>query len=347
MKDTNINAANKQVSLWLFSCSFLILLMVLVGGYTRLTDSGLSMTNWHPINGIIPPLNTTSWLAEFAQYQQSPEYLKININIGLAEFKQIFWAEYWHRILGRIIGLFFFIPFLYFVIRRKVSKITSLKLLAIALLIGGQGLMGWYMVQSGLIDNPHVSHYRLAAHLLLAMVIYSLIIIFAFKLHFNKKSTCYLANIKLKNCTNLFLIFILLIFLQTMLGAFVAGLDAGLIYNSFPLMNGELIPSSILWLDHMKFFDNPAMVQFLHRVNAIFMSLLGAFLYFYSYKKLPNNYPKILLHLFIITLAIQFFLGVSTLIYSVPLALGMLHQFFAFILVALSIISYYRIKIHR
>jgi len=112
-------------------------------------------------------------------------------------------------------------------------------------------------------------------------------------------------------------------------------------------MNGELIPSSILWLDHMKFFDNPAMVQFLHRVNAIFMSLLGAFLYFYSYKKLPNNYPKILLHLFIITLAIQFFLGVSTLIYSVPLALGMLHQFFAFILVALSIISYYRIKIHR
>ena len=344
MKDTNINAANKQVSLWLFSCSLLILLMVLVGGYTRLTDSGLSMTNWHPINGIIPPLNTTAWLAEFAQYQQSPEYLKININIGLDEFKEIFWAEYWHRILGRIIGLFFLIPFLYFLIKRKISKITSLKLLAIALLIGGQGLMGWYMVQSGLIDNPHVSHYRLAAHLLLAMVIYSLIIIFAFKLRFTGNFNYNATNFN--KITNLFLIFILLIFLQTMLGAFVAGLDAGLIYNSFPLMNGELVPSSILWLDHMKFFDNPAMVQFLHRINAIFMSLFGLFLYFYSYKKLPNNYPKILLHFFIITLAMQFFLGVSTLIYSVPLTLGMLHQFFAFILLAISLISYYRIKIY-
>ena len=343
MTDININIANKQVSLWLFLCSMLILCMVLVGGYTRLTDSGLSMTDWKPLTGILPPLNKQAWLIEFAKYKASPEYLKINLNMGLEQFKQIFWAEYWHRILGRIIGLSFLLPFLYFLFKRKINKKTSLKLLGIFLLIGLQGLMGWYMVKSGLVDNPHVSHYRLAMHLILAMIIYSLILLLALNLWFTNNKINISQNKATIKIKNYFLFFIFLIFLQTILGAFVAGLDAGHMYNSFPLMAGKIIPQTA-YLEHISFFDNPAMVQFLHRTNAIFMIIYGIFLWLYSYKKLAGDLGKTTLNIFLTIILAQFFLGVSTLIYSVPLILGLLHQFFAFILVAVTIIIYYRLR---
>ncbi len=312
------------IKTWILFTILLVLSMILVGGYTRLTHSGLSIVQWKPVSGIIPPLNDFEWQEEFQLYQQSPEYKKVNVGITLTEFKRIFLVEYIHRLLGRITGLIFLVPLLIFSAKGFFNKQEQKYFFSIGGLIMLQGVVGWYMVKSGLIDNPSVSQYRLAAHLLLACLIVSLL---AIKLNKQALSISFYQG---------FTIFLLV--LQIFSGALVAGLKAGLVYNSFPLMDGDLIPDGLfnqkpIWNN---FFENITMVQFNHRVLAI-INLVNLLAYSYKIFKLKKN-VKVALYIASLSI-IQVTLGILTLIYQVPLILGLLHQFVAVMLLFVAIMS--------
>ncbi len=302
---------NKPIIFWLCTCALLIYTIIIVGGYTRLTHSGLAIVQWKPISGIIPPLNDIDWQVEFIQYQQSPEYQKINQGMPLAEFKQIFLVEYFHRILGRIIGIAFLVPFLYFAFTKCFKKQEIYYFSAIAGLIGLQGGIGWFMVKSGLIDNPNVSQYRLALHLIMACIILSLLV---WKIIPGQNIGSNYAYASL-----------LLLALQIVSGAFVAGLHAGLVYNSFPLMDGQLIPEGLLIIKpwYLNIFENITMVQFIHRNLGMF-NVINILAYCYKILNLKGlKKIVILLGSFVI---IQLLLGILTLIFQVPLLLALLHQ---------------------
>jgi cytochrome c oxidase assembly protein subunit 15 len=304
-------------TIWLTICIALIYAMVILGGYTRLSHSGLSIVEWKPITGIFPPFNQDSWESEFISYQKTPEYKQINYGMELNEFKQIFLVEYFHRLLGRIIGLAFLIPFLYFILTKRLLRQEIIYFSFVFILIGLQGAIGWFMVKSGLVNQPNVSQYRLALHLLMACIILILLVWKLFPHPFKP------------NAYSIFSLSLLL--LQIISGAFVAGLKAGLIYNTFPLMDGKIIPDGLFIINpwYKNIFENVTLVQFIHRVlGAINLANILA----YSYKILKISRKKYFAKLLAALIIAQFAIGILTLILQVPLLLGLLHQAIAIML---------------
>lgn len=292
-------------------------MMVMVGGYTRLSGSGLSITQWKPVHGVIPPVSEADWWVEFESYRLSPQYEKINKGMSLDEFKTIYWPEYFHRLLGRAVGFLVLLPLLVFLARRSISKKLGWRLAGIFALGGLQGVVGWYMVKSGLVNDPHVSHIRLALHLSIAFAIFGwlewtlLEVVASCRLQVASDPYSQLAT------RNLQLWFSLLC-LQIVLGALVAGLHAGLVYNTFPTMNGEWLPS----------FDHLTLVQFAHRWLAVIVAL-GFLWWWYSHRDHAGFKACLAV---VLLLALQFTLGVATLLYAVPLHLALLHQATALLL---------------
>ena len=328
----------KLISIWLITSLIMIFIMIIVGGLTRLTDSGLSITEWELFKGIMPPLNEKVWLDYFESYKNIPQYQLINFNMSLNEFKIIFYWEYFHRILGRIIGLVFLIPLIYFHFRNKIPKDLLAPLYLVLFLIILQGFIGWYMVQSGLVNDVTVSHYRLSLHLSLALLIISILFwIFLNTIKKTKKKFFLLEN---KNIIFLFLF--LLIFSQIILGAFVSGLDAGKIYQTWPLMGTSYFPNdfSIKGLNNFFEFDNHSLVQFYHRNLAYIISLyilfLGFFIFIKKLKKLIR--PYLILFIFII---FQIVLGILTLISNLHIYLASAHQISSVLLLFSALNLYY------
>ena len=308
----------KYLKLWLITLFLLIILMIGVGGLTRLTDSGLSITAWELFSGILPPLNINEWNFYFSEYKKIPEYQNINYGMTLDEFKIIFYWEYAHRLLARLVGLISLIPLLIFSLIFKHVKNYSNKYYLIFFLICLQGFIGWYMVSSGLIKNNDVSHFRLSLHLSLALFILCLIFWFILEVFEVKKFQ--------EKIPNLLLIFILkLIVIQIILGAFLSGLDGGLIYNSWPDMNGSFFPNDVKFSDviNSQLFNNPSIVQFLHRITAYLLLFSIIFLNLIYIKK---KYAIKNILYFDIAILIQIFLGIITLISGVEIKYASLHQ---------------------
>jgi cytochrome c oxidase assembly protein subunit 15 len=315
---------DRQIAVWLLICCLMIFSMVVLGGVTRLTGSGLSMVEWDPIFGIVPPLNETEWNTTFDLYKESPEYQKINVGMDLHGFKQIYWFEFSHRLLGRTIGTVFLLPFLYFLLKGYVRRSLIPKLVMLFVLGGLQGVLGWYMVKSGLVDNPHVSQYRLTAHLGLAVVIYAWMLHVALGLWYGNSPAGAVPN-GLKQAVSALII---LVFVTILSGGFVAGLKAGHAYNTFPLMDGHWVPQVIFMLDPVwrNFFENIATVQFDHRLLATLVFLSIALLWLFSLRyRLPAQ-VRTGLHLVMATAVLQVMLGISTLLLHVPVALATTHQ---------------------
>ena len=327
----------EHVQWWLTICCFLVFTMVSIGGMTRLTDSGLSMVEWNIFSGIIPPLFNSDWIELFDKYKQFPEYKLINKNMSLEDFKFIFWMEYIHRIWGRLIFLFFSIPLIFFLIKNYIPNKIKKHLFIILSLIFLQGLFGWYMVKSGLLDKPDVSHYRLSIHLVMAFIIYGYLLLLTFSIYDLKKN-----KRKTKKNSNLHLIslsLVILILITVFSGGMVAGLDAGLVYNTFPLMGDTLIPLDIWDLNprYINFLENPVTVQFDHRILGITTFILTFLIWFYvQKKKLPPNFKR-KINILLFFVLIQVGLGVATLLSYVATEAAIVHQIGALIIYSLSI----------
>jgi len=329
MNRTLLLAHNRRVAILLLVCCGLVFAMVVLGGVTRLTGSGLSMVDWRPIMGWLPPLSDAEWQRMFEMYQLSPEFQKVNSHMDVHAFKGIFWLEYLHRLLGRTIGLAFALPFVFFIIKGYIAKREWPKYLLMFVLGGLQGVLGWYMVKSGLVDNPHVSQYRLTAHLLAAILIYAYMFWVALSLLFPPESD---TNHRWYRNTALLTGLVLVTVIS---GGFVAGLKAGEIYNTFPLMGDSLLPPGLLALDPVwrNAFDNMTTVQFNHRILAISTFCIIVFYWFRARKaNLPARArpaANALLH----TALLQVVLGISTLLLSVPTILAAAHQAVALLLI--------------
>ncbi|MCF8475164.1 MAG: COX15/CtaA family protein [Emcibacter sp.] len=330
---------NRQIANWLFFVCAMIFCMVIVGGVTRLTESGLSIVHWKPISGIIPPIGEEEWAKEFSAYQQYPEYQKVNKGMSLEEFKSIFFWEYSHRLLGRLIGVVFFVPFVIFLLKGKVSAWLKPKLWIMFFLGGLQGALGWWMVKSGLVDRPDVSHYRLTAHLGLAVLIYLYIFWVASGL-----VTVRCEGTR-KRPTVLVAFMVLLIFIQILLGGLVAGMNAGMIFNTWPLMEEQFIPkglySMVPW--YMNIFENIMTVQFNHRMLAYIITLFGFFVWL---KLRQDSHISVRLsgHFLMITIVGQVTLGIFTLLHVVPISLAAAHQAGAMIVLSAALFALRRVK---
>ncbi len=314
----NQDPYQNNIRRWLLLMFFLIILIIAVGGLTRLTDSGLSITEWELFKGVFPPFTSDKWNFYFNEYKQIPEFKSINYDMTLSEFKVIFYWEYFHRLIARLIGLFALIPLIIISLIYKKKIISNFKYLSIFLLICIQGIVGWYMVTSGLVNNTDVSHYRLALHLSIALIILSINFWFILE-------TFKISSFKIKY-SNFFLnIFLVLIILQIILGAFLAGMDGGLIYNSWPDMNGSFVPNDINYIDLFLFssLDNPSVIQFYHRITAYLLIIFLIFLNYFTFK--TNSFSKAILILDIAIL-LQIILGILTLITGVKIAYASLHQ---------------------
>lgn len=311
--------------------------MVVLGGYTRLSNSGLSMVEWRPLMGIIPPIGEAQWLAVFHKYQQFPEYQQINQGMTLEAFKGIFLVEYAHRVLGRGIGMLFALPFLYFLITRKTRGVLTLKLFGMLVLGGLQGLMGWYMVKSGLVNDPKVSQYRLTAHLILAVVIYAYILYVAFGLTLPERAQKLSAQLTKLRKQGMALV--LLIIVMIMSGGFVAGTHAGFVYSTFPLMKGRFIPEGLLAHQPMwrNFFENELTVQFDHRMIAYTLCVLVPLFCWKVLQTSTDSGVRTAAVLFVGMLVVQVSLGISTLVLFVPVPLAVAHQGGALLLLTAAI----------
>lgn len=322
-----MNPHDRAISRWLLLCLAMIFAMVILGGVTRLTGSGLSMVHWKPVRGVLPPLNAEQWQEEFGFYQKSPEFQKINRDMGVDAFKSIFWLEYTHRMLGRAVGLVFLLPFLYFWWRNRIKPGLTPKLMVMFVLGGLQGLLGWYMVKSGLIDNPNVSQYRLTAHLLSAILIYGFILWVILDLR-NQQSYIPLSHSQLRRWRigSLSLATLLLITITS--GGFVAGLKAGLIFNTFPLMDGRWVPEGLAALTpwYLNLFENSVTVQFDHRLLAITTALLLLIWYLKGRAMPQSTAVRRSFKLIGMGVIIQVTLGIGTLLMQVPVWLGVMHQ---------------------
>lgn len=317
--------ARPLIRAWLWFAAFLVFAMVIVGGATRLTDSGLSITEWQPLLGAIPPLTEADWLAAFEKYKQIPEYSIVNQGMAIADFKFIYWWEWTHRFLGRFIGLVMIVPFLAFFLMRRIEPRLVPRLIGLIILGGLQGALGWYMVKSGLIDRVDVSQYRLAAHLTLATAILGAIIwtvlgVGDARRHSPQTGRDWAAFGLL-----------VLVLMQVALGGFVAGLDAGMGYNTWPLMDDQWIPKGLLVMEPMwrNFFENAMTVQFDHRIVAYAVTIYAAL---YAWR-VRSRAAKAVLH----AVALQVVLGISTLLMQVPLWLGLAHQAGAMIVLATAV----------
>ena len=332
MYTTNPKISN-QLSIWLISMFWIVSFMIIVGGLTRLTDSGLSITKWELFSGFFPPLNQNDWIIYFNLYKQTSEFELQNYNMTLNEFKVIFWWEWAHRFLGRLIGLAYLIPLIYFSFKIKFTRLLNLYF--IFFLICFQGFIGWYMVSSGLIDRVDVSHFRLSAHLLTAFLILSLIYWNYLKINVSKNITSKL---------NIFipLFFLILIFLQISIGAFVSGMDAGKIYNSWPLMGNSYFPddNNLNNLFKVTALSDPSLVQFIHRNLAYVIGIFYVLILYKVYiNKMHDLYKSInYLGIFII---LQIILGIFTVLYGAQIYIASMHQISSIFLISSSIYFFY------
>ena len=324
-----------QIRIWLLSTIIMVILMILIGGVTRLTDSGLSMVEWRPLWGFLPPISQFEWYRVFELYMKSPEYIFKNKGMSLEEFKEIFFWEYFHRLWGRLIGIIFIIPLLFFIIVKKIPKSILSKLFLILFLGGLQGFIGWWMVKSGLVNDPTVSQYRLTIHLSNALLILSLLI----WVYLDVKE----GVSQIKPDFSFFMFSIL--FITIIAGAFVAGMDAGLMYNEYPFMGDSLIPENYGEYQLLDPFENPASAQFHHRHLALFTTLCTLFYCYKYYFESEDKKVKKLSLLISIVVCSQFTLGIVTLINMVPVYLGAIHQTGAVILFISLICSMHRLNL--
>ena len=321
---------NKLFSFWLVASLMLVFLIIIIGGLTRLTNSGLSIIEWELFKGVLPPMNTESWYIYFEKYKSIPQYKLLNFNMTIDEFKIIFYWEYIHRLLARFIGLFFLLPLIFFYFSRKINKKYLKICFLIFSLIIFQGLIGWYMVKSGLVNNITVSHYRLALHLSLAIIIISTI--FWLLKNINEKKEIIFFNFAKNNLPYHFLLII--IFLQIIVGAFVSGLDAGMIYQTWPLMNQGYFPDDTIFVNYNNYinFNNRSLVQFYHRNLAYFIIFYAIILALYIYLNKAKNLYKPFIYLFSV-LIFQIFLGIFTLLSGLNIYLASAHQISSVLLI--------------
>lgn len=331
---------NKKVIYWLLTGCVLIFIMVIVGGITRLTHSGLSISNYKLISGTIPPMNEVEWQEAFDLYKQYPEYQKLNTNFTLQDFKDIYFWEWIHRVIGRFIGLVFIIPFLYFLIRKQLSKPTIKKSIILLCLGAFQGFLGWYMVKSGLVDNPDVSHYRLAMHLTTAFLTFAFTFWVALDLIFPTKKE---VNKKMRNFIRIGLVVLII---QIIYGAFVAGLDAGFIHNHWPMMSDGKFMHETVYIEQepvlKNFVEGKSGVQFVHRILAYVVVGFIIAIWYKMRRLILTKYQLIGINLLLIGVTLQFILGVLTIIYAVPVWLGVVHQVGAFLLLSAMVFTLHR-----
>lgn len=328
---------------WLLTGCLLIFLMVVIGGITRLTHSGLSMVEWDLVIGTIPPLSESQWIESFRKYQQTPEFQKINYHFGLDEYKSIFWWEYIHRLIGRLIGLVFLIPFLYFLVMRRISRKLLPRLLMIFALGGFQGFLGWYMVKSGLVDVPYVSHYRLAIHLVAAFTTFAFTLWVALDLIYANR---YGGNSAHGWFRKAILSFLVILGLQIVYGAFVAGLKAGFVYNTWPKMGDQWIADGVTAMEpfYLNFLEGLAGVQFLHRTLAYLLVVIVAVVWYKSRKTNLSDDQRFGINLLTALVLLQVVLGIFTLISAVPVWLGVTHQAVALLLLGANIFLIHRFR---
>jgi heme a synthase len=322
MLDSQISRSHRAVAAWLLACCALVFAMVVVGGLTRLTHSGLSIVEWQPLVGAIPPLDDAQWEETFAKYRRTPEFRLRNHDMTLAGFKNIFWWEYVHRLLGRVVGVVFLLPALYFAARGVIRGSLGWKLAGVFALGGLQGALGWYMVKSGLVDDPRVSSVRLAAHLGLAFLIYAAMLWIALGLLSPRREPVSTgARLHAAGLAAL-------VFLMVISGALVAAIRAGFAYNTFPLMNGRWIPAEILLIDPWwsNFVNNMATVQFVHRWLAVVIALLAVMLWSRLPRAGASDRARIWSDLLVLAIVAQVSAGIATLLMKVPLPLAAVHQ---------------------
>jgi cytochrome c oxidase assembly protein subunit 15 len=326
---------DKPIIIWLLTGCFLIAAMVVIGGITRLTGSGLSITQWKLVTGTIPPLNEAQWMQEFDEYKLTPQFQKINSHFELEDFKNIYFWEYFHRLVGRSIGLIFLIPFLYFLLRKKLERSLIPKLLIVFFLGGLQGFIGWYMVSSGLVDNPYVAHYRLALHLVTAFITFGYTLWIALSL-MKKEELNAPAFVR-----NFSWVILLTVIVQLIYGAFVAGTKAGFIYNTFPKMGNSFIPSEMGTLEPawLNLFENTVTLQFIHRCIAYVLTIMVIVLWIYSLRTKLQPALHSAVQLMMLIVLFQVVLGIITILnlHLNPVFLGSLHQFGALMVFTVSV----------
>ena len=334
--------SRRAIAIWLLGVCALIFIMVVLGGVTRLTRSGLSIVEWQPLMGAIPPLSEAQWLALFEKYKLTPEYQKVNVGMDLTGFQGIFWLEYFHRLLGRLIGLAFLLPFVYFLVRRQIERALAPKLWLLFALGAAQGLLGWLMVASGLVNVPRVSPYRLTAHLGLAVLIYGAMLWVALGLLYPKLQAAGSAA----PLRRFGLVVTGLIFLMILSGGFVAGTHAGFAFNDWPLMHGRLVPEGMLALEPwwLNGFENMATVQFNHRLLAYLLCLVIPVYWLVARRQSLDARARSLFHLLPTLLAVQVTLGIVTLLYIVPVPLAAAHQGGALLLFTLAVLLNHRLR---
>ena len=337
---------NIGVYIWLLALTTMVLLIIIIGGLTRLTDSGLSMTDWKPLLGVIPPLSQDKWLIVFEMYKQTPEFKIVNRSMTLEEFKFIFWWEWFHRVFARLIGVVFIIPLIYFLIKKQVSKSLLLRLPIVFIFGIFQAFVGWWMVKSGLSENPYVSPYRLTFHLLNALIIFSILLWIAMDYKHSLKT-----NFLSKPFSQDFLVFfsIVLVFITIGTGGFMAGTNSGQSFNTFPLMNGKIIPDDYFLEDlgMYNIFENTVAINFNHRWFSIFVFFYIIFVFLKFIKFDSKKVPKILVILVLFFLTLQVALGIVTLLSNVYLPLASMHQTNSILLLSTLLISYHQFKYRK
>ncbi len=331
---------NKRIIYWLLTGCALIFIMVIVGGITRLTHSGLSISNYKLISGTIPPMNEVEWQAAFELYKQYPEYQKLNNHFSLEDFKDIYFWEWLHRVLGRVIGIVFIIPFLYFLVTKQLTKSTIKKSLILLVMGSFQGFLGWYMVKSGLVDRPDVSHYRLSAHLTTAFLTFAYTFWVALDLIFPNKKTVE------KGFRNLIRVGLVVLIIQIIYGAFVAGLDAGWIHNHWPMMSEGKFMHETVYIEqnpiYKNFIEGKSGVQFVHRTLAYIVVIFIIVIWRKSKQQILSKYQLSGILSLLIMVSIQFLLGVFTILLQVPVWLGVAHQVGAFLLLSAMVFTLHR-----
>ena len=320
----------RNVAAWLLVCAALVFAMVVVGGVTRLTHSGLSIVEWQPLVGTVPPLSQADWETSFAKYRETPEFRLVNFDMTLEGFKRIFWWEYVHRLLGRVIGLVFLFPFLWFLVRGKLDRPLTWQLAGVFVLGAAQGALGWYMVKSGLVEDPRVSHFRLTAHLGVALAIFAAELWIALRLLDARPGAVSRSALALSAA----------IFAMALAGGMVAGLRAGSAYNTFPLMNGHLVPPEILVLEPWwrNFLYNMATVQFVHRAIAWVLIAWVPWFWWRTLSSPLDSRQRLACHLLLAVLVLQVALGIATLVLKVPVTLAAAHQAGAVLLLGVSLL---------
>ena len=332
-----------SIMVWLITLTIMVFLIIIIGGLTRLTDSGLSMVDWQPILGTIPPLNNNQWINVFNDYKLTPEFLYVNKNMTLDEFKYIFWWEWFHRFFARLIGLVFIIPFIYFLIKKNLNSFFYKRFSIIFSLGLFQAVVGWWMVKSGLSDDPFVSPYRLTFHLTNAVIIYGLLLWTSVE-YFHLKSTNFL-SFRSKNV--FILISIILVFVTILSGGFMAGSHAGQSFNTYPLMNGKIIPDDIYLEDlgFLNMFENTVTINFNHRwIATITFIYTFSFFSYLIFKKVINLSNQIIISVLLI-LTLQFLLGIMALLSNVSIYYGSLHQTNSIALLSILLVAYFKSKI--